>query len=255
MTAPTLPDTTVKQLVPAFESDAARWFMGQLFSVPRLAHHPPCRCFDNHVLRIGRFVLCLGCTCVTCGASVTALALAWLCMARFAAVRDFGTLGFVLAGLGFFFPTIIQPFWQWKPFKMLARFMLGVSIVLLWFGAMFLLPVSIAGILLRVIFLFVFVAVFRATQWLRIRAAHDPCHACEGMAYPLCRDHRRRLGPLLAQLQRKARPEDAPFVAFAQALAAEDGADTSIEILTLSDFAPAVRGTGPCFHGSMKSSR
>jgi hypothetical protein len=241
-------DAILEQLAPAFHSEAAQWFMGRLFSTPRLAHHPHCRCFDNHVLRLGPLVLCLGCTCVACGACAAACVLLWLCAEKWSLVEEVGTIGFLACGVALFAPTLIQPFFQWKPFKMTARGMLGASIMLLWFGAIVLLPVSLAGFALRFVFVFIFVIVFRLTQWQRLRYASNPCSRCEGMVYPFCSDNRSRLGPLVAQLESKARPEDAPFVAFARAIAGDSADGTSIEIAVLRDCVATTSSRGACAH-------
>jgi hypothetical protein len=243
-------DAILEQLSPAFRSEAAQWFMGRLFSLPRMAHHPHCRCFDNHVLRLGPLVLCLGCTCVACGAFGTVFGVLWLCAEKWSLVEGLGTSGFVAFGVALFAPTLIQPFFQWKPFKMIARGALGASIVLLWFGAIALLPMSITGFALRFVFVVIFAMVFRATQWQRMRYASNPCSRCEGMVYPFCSDNRSRLGPLIAELERKARPEDAPFVAFARAIAGDSADGTSIEIAAIRDCVAAPSSPGGCAHWS-----
>lgn len=245
----------------AFDSDAARWFMARLYAEPRFAHHPDCRCYDAHVLRFAGIPLCLGCTSAGCGAVLAAAALwaAWSHAPQ--TIRSLGAAGVVAAGCVLFLPTLAQPFVQRKPYKIAARCMLGAAVVLLWFGAMVLLPATTTGMLLRGVFLGIFMATFRATLRFRAAFAQDPTRDCPGATYPLCRDHIDRLRPLLGRLERMARPEDAPFVAFANALVAGDGQGVSVEVLSLGRAAPrGADGLGPaarghaacatgCFHG------
>src|SRR5207248_10536129 len=108
------------------DSPAARWFIRQLFRVPRLAHHPICRCFDNHLIRLGSLALCLGCTCMALGASTGLTLLGWLCSQYWADVQAIGGWGFIAIGVGLYAPALVQPFAQHKPFKMVSRFLLGV---------------------------------------------------------------------------------------------------------------------------------
>ena len=228
---------------PAFGSEAARWFMAQVYSQPRLAHHPDCRCFDNHVLRVGSLALCLGCTCVVCGAVAAGAALWCLWAYHREWALGCGASGFLVGGILLFVPTLAQPFLQVKPFKMVARFMLGAAIVVLWFGAMAILPLTSVGIGLRFVFVGVFAGVFRATQWQRARYAKDPCRDCPGPKYPFCQDRRNRLQPLINQLEAVAKPEDAPFVLFARALVGQSGDGISVEFADLRECVTAA-GTG-----------
>jgi hypothetical protein len=107
---------------------------------------------------------------------------------------------------------------------------------------------SIAGFALRVVFVVIFAIVYRATQWQRMRYASDPCSKCEGLDYPFCSDNRSRLGPLVAQLESKARPEDAPFVAFARAIAGDGVDGTSVEIAMLRNCVTVTESRGACTH-------
>src|SRR5438445_4423630 len=96
--------------LPGSGSPAACWFIAELFRVPRLAHHPTCRCFDNHLIRLGSIALCLGCTCMALGASVGLATLGWLSLENWAEVKLIGTWGFIGIGIGLYGPTLIQPF-------------------------------------------------------------------------------------------------------------------------------------------------
>src|SRR5437899_7388442 len=94
------------------DSPAARWFIRQLFCLPRLAHHPTCRCFDNHLIRLGSIALCLGCTCMALGAGTGLALLGWLCWQHWADVQVIGTWGFLGIGVGLYAPDLVQPFAQ-----------------------------------------------------------------------------------------------------------------------------------------------
>jgi len=236
-------EASVEAIRPAFGSEAARWFMAQVYSQPRLAHHPDCRCFDNHVLRVGSLTLCLGCTCVVCGAVAAGAALWCLWAYHREWALGCGASGFLVGGILLFVPTLAQPFLQVKPFKMVARFMLGAAIVVLWFGAMAILPLTSVGLGLRFVFVGIFAGVFRATQWQRARYAKDPCRDCPGPKYPFCQDRRNRLQPLINKLEAVAKPEDAPFVLFARALVGQSGDGISVEFAELRECVTAA-GTG-----------
>lgn len=220
-------EACVDAVRPAFGSEAARRFMAQVYSYPPLAHHPDCRCFDNHVLRIGALTLCLGCTCAFCGVATAVVGLVYVWSRHWEWMQGCGPAGFLIGGVTLFAPTLAQPFVQVKPFKMAARFTLGVAVVALWFGGMVMLPLTPAGFCLRLVFVGIFMGVYRATLWQRARYAKDPCRDCPGPRYPLCQDRRDRLQPLIVELEAVARPEDAPFIMFARALAGlgDDGID------------------------------
>src|SRR4051794_10177849 len=84
------------------DSPAARWFIRQLFRVPRLAHHPTCKCFDNHLIRLGSIALCLGCTCMAMGAITGLAVLGWLCWQHWGSMEGIGAWGFISIGVGLY---------------------------------------------------------------------------------------------------------------------------------------------------------
>ena len=150
--------------LPGSESPAARWFLGEAFRVSRQAHHPLCRCYDNHLLRFGRYAVCLGCACMGAGAVATGAVLAWLSSAHFATLAQWGVWRLVALGVAFYLPALAQPFVQKKTFKVVSRFLLGMAVSCLWFAALVLLPRNVAGMALRGVFVVVFWATWRATQ-------------------------------------------------------------------------------------------
>lgn len=217
-----------------FMGDAGRAFMDQLFSMPRWAHHPACPCYDAHVLRCGPVVLCLGCTCMAAGgvAAAAVLICVWMHDPRVTAGWP-ATLAGVACGVTLYGPTLFQPFWQRKPFKIVARFMLGAAVVVLGVAGLLLPPIDVAGFAFRAVFAAVFRIIFTATLRQRARFTPDPCARCQPRAYPFCDGNRDRVAALLAELRRSAGPADAEFVAFAAALAGDPQSGATVEVTTL----------------------
>ena len=212
---------------------AGRQFMERLFALPRFAHHPDCRCFDAHVLRIGHLVLCLGCTCMAAGALAATAILAWLFLSRGIPGGWYGTLACAVTGVCLYVPTLLQPFCQYKPYKIIARFLLGAATVVLVAGGLVLPPLDATGCAARAVFVIAFRFVARATLRQRSRCTPDPCVRCGTSVYPFCQDNRPRLVSLVGELRQCAGPEDAAFVAFASALAGDETSGVSVEVTTL----------------------
>lgn len=217
-----------------FMSERGRRFMDRLFSSPPLAHHPDCACYDAHVLRCGPFVLCLGCTCMAVGAvvAVALLACAWS-RGLGPAAGWVGALAGLTAGLALYAPTLFQPFCQRKPFKILARFMLGAAVVVLGAAGLALPPIEVPGVVFRVAFAAVFWIVFKATLRQRALFTPDPCARCRPAVYPFCAGNRDKVALILDDLRRSAEPADAEFVAFAAALAGDPLSGATVEVTTL----------------------
>lgn len=161
----------------------------RLCSIPPFAHHPTCSCFDHHLVRIGRAALCLGCSSLVVGLLLGAAAILATGVLRPEVFIRVGWLSFVGAGILCYVPTLIQPYVQRKCFKITSRMLLGVGIVLLWFGSMALLPATLLGLCLRAIFVGVFFAVVVLT--LRFRRAKSSCPSqnCSAKPFPFCREN------------------------------------------------------------------
>ena len=205
------------------DSPHSKWFFAKVNEHPRLAHHPLCSCFDNHLIRIGSFTLCLGCTCLSVGAIIAITLLTFwkeqgqVPIALTALLPAWGVGGVL------FVPTLIQPFCQLKIFKMCSRACLGVAIVILWYAAILLPEWNTLGVTLRVGFALIFCIVYRITLRFRKRFTADPTATCENGCYPFCGGNERRLANILDRLRDRAEPDD-PFVQFAEALiASRDG--------------------------------
>lgn len=216
-----------------FMSRAGRKSMENLFACPRFAHHPDCSCFDGHVLRIGKLVLCLGCTCLATGVLVATAILVSLFLDHGMPDGWCATLVFVVTGVCLYAPTLLQPFCQWKPFKGASRFLLGAAIATLGAGGLVLPPLNAFGFTARAVFMVGFWLVCKATLRQRARWTPDPCSRCGASVFPFCQDNRPRVVSLVAELRRNAGPEDAAFVAFAAALAGDDAAGVSVDVTSM----------------------
>jgi len=170
---------------------------------------------------------------MTSGGMAAALALLVISCWRYPMLKEIGIWKLIGLGVLLYLPSLGQLFIQSKPYKIASRTALGMAVVILWFGAIVLLPVSLSGFALRGTFIVTFVGVWKATLWARSRHVNNPCIGCSLGVFPLCRDHLIRSKSLLNDLQRDSRAEDAPFIDFIIKL--RDGAKTAdFEICTPS---------------------
>ncbi len=180
--------------LPLAETPAARRLVRELFRHPPWAHHPTCRCFDGHLLRIGRLALCLGCTCLAAGLITGGVALLWAWRHEPWLLHPWAVFG---VGLLLFVPTLVQPFWQHKGFKAASRFALGLCLPCVLTAGLILPPLSALGWLARAGFVAFFLATYRFASWLRRRYTPDPCATCPHGRYPFCADNLPRVRRLI----------------------------------------------------------
>ena len=114
---------------PLLNRPHADWFFRELARQPRFAHHPTCDCYDNHLIRLGKFAFCLGCTSLVFGALLASITLALLASVYFmptflTSLPHVWCLGVVL-----YLPTLVQPFLQSKSLKIFSRTLLGIAII------------------------------------------------------------------------------------------------------------------------------
>ena len=210
------------------DSPHSSWFFRELYGQPRLAHHPVCDCYDNHLIRIGHHSLCLGCTCVGCGILLATASLfaGWLMEFQPKILLSWiPTIGW---GLLFFLPTLVQPFCQIKLFKIVSRTSLGVSVVLLCYGGLLLLPFNANGYMLRVVFVVCFFCTYKLTCWYRKKFTREPKTKCGASGYPFCSGNRVFLSRVYDRLVKRAEKSD-PLVEFARNLVASGDGSFSIE--------------------------
>ena len=197
------------------DSSLSEGFFTAVYGLPAFAHHPTCDCYDGHLLRFGKISLCLGCVCLTSGAVffVSLFLVAQLVYQPLLPMKSLVVSW--LFGLVLFSPTLAHPLLQRKAFKVLSRFLLGGSIVCLFYGAIFLIPFTLMGILIRIVFCLFFRFAYRETQRFRDQYTADPKEKCSRGCFPFCEGNRERLQSILEDI--KANPKAGPeFINFAE---------------------------------------
>lgn len=145
----------------------------------RLAHHPDCARYAHHLLRIRGRALCLGCACMSMG-GVAGLAVTPLLLA------SLPPLAVLAVSVALVAPTALQPFVQRKPYKVMARTLLGAGTALYACTVLWALPWSVGGLLARMAAGGVFLVTYRAMLALRERRLDNPCATCPYGQKPFC---------------------------------------------------------------------
>lgn len=185
-------------------SDDAKWFVRQLFPRNRLAHHPTCRCYDGHLLRIGKLRLCLGCTSLGLGIILSLVTCGYLYHAGSLRYINGNAYGVFWGGLGMFIPTLIQPFYQFKPFKIFSRFLLGCSIIATLSVVFIAIPWSGTGLALKGVGIAIFLSTINLT--LRYRKHFTPPVNCS-CKHPFCESNKANLNQILKALKNRVGAE------------------------------------------------
>lgn len=144
------------------------------------AHHPHCPRHQHHLLWFGTRPLCLGCTCMAAGFFVGA------CTTCAVLPTEIAFLPWIMLHVALVVPTVAQPWLQWKPYKITARFMLGLASATWLLGSLVpkgtglpLLAETGASIAL-------FLVLAKLMLRIRERATPSPCTHCPLGAYPTC---------------------------------------------------------------------
>jgi hypothetical protein len=169
-------------------------FVENLEWTPFLAHHPACRYHHNHLIWVNRVPLCLGCTMMSCGAIAGC---AILLSTHFLTRLPFQYL--LTVGVFLYLPAVFQVWVQYKPYKILARFSLGVAVVFLFYSGLILTPWSPWGVALRTGFLLIFWLVWTLTLRVRSRYSRSPCSRCPEGRFPICSYTASRIPKLATQ--------------------------------------------------------
>jgi hypothetical protein len=173
------------------------------------AHHPHCDRHAAHLLRIAGRPLCLGCTCVALGFSLGVLT---LCLVRPLPVT--GLPAWLAVHVALVGPTALQPWLQWKPYKAMARSLLGFASATWLLGGLTLRHTTLRLPMELALSALVFTVLARALLRLRDRMTRSPCTSCPLGAYPTCSWN----------LPRILNEADDPALAAALASAIEQGA-------------------------------
>ena len=122
---------------------------------------------------------CLGCTSVYSGAVVGGCASIFL-------LGGIALPDWVLLCAAGVMPTVFQPWLQYKPYKIFARFLLGIASAIWWLGALGLGPMELPHALWTPAALLFFGGITWTLLSIRQRFTPDPCHRCELGAFPTC---------------------------------------------------------------------
>lgn len=146
----------------------------------RGAHHPHCDRHNNHLIWVLRHPFCLGCTCMYSG-MVVGLPLTFLVSWSATPILTWFIIHQVLL-----VPTLIQPWFQKKWFKIISRLLLGVAITSYIVSGLFLISPSVSIWLFRCTVVILFVMVRYMLKAIRNRYTYDPCSDCPLGTFPSC---------------------------------------------------------------------
>lgn len=146
----------------------------------RGAHHPHCERYYNHLLWFRGHPLCLGCTCIYSG---MLLGLALVFIINWTSVS---LVMWILSHLIALVPTIVQPWFQWKPYKIMARLILGISISTYWVSGMLLMNPPFSVWIFRFWVLMIFIILYYGLRAIRNRYTYNPCDDCPLGVFPTC---------------------------------------------------------------------
>ncbi len=96
------------------------------------------------------------------------------------------SLQILIIGFVLYLPSIAQIKFQWKPFKIFSRTCLGLGSGLFLVEALIFAPISVSGLMTRLLCLGIFYALAKITLNLRARKIHSPCFECEEGSFPYC---------------------------------------------------------------------
>ena len=197
--------------------------------IPPFAHHPTCSCFDQHVIRVGGAALCLGCVSMASGLILGSVGLLVASQIDPQLILTFGCVRLVAIGTACYIPTVLQLFLQNKYFKILSRALLGVGVVLLWFGAIVLLPSTPSGMLLRVVFVVAFLGVGAATLALRKRRSREIWQTCKYGGFPFCAENLHRCRQSLLDFKENSTGSDRMLAALLVSAMSTDSVGVVVE--------------------------
>ncbi len=154
--------------------------------VLHLAHHPTCYRHDHHLIRIFQNDLCLGCTCGLSGGLISAIV-------YYALLSSNLSIHLLFYSLLFLIPTVIQPFYQKKWFKMTSRTMLGFASAIYLLTTLHLFPYDLYGFFYQFLALLFMYSMSKILSRWRNTKTPNPCQNCPHGKYPMC-DHVLDLG-------------------------------------------------------------
>ncbi len=147
------------------------------------AHHPDCEFYDNHLIKVFSFTLCLGCFSMTVGIFSSAI-ISYLIFG----LITFSYLFYIMPII-FLVPTFIQPHYQKKLFKIFSRTCLGFGIGFYFIPLIFLIANDALHLFIKFQFVLVFVIITKLALIYRNNKTPNPCSECKFGAKPICKHY------------------------------------------------------------------
>lgn len=143
------------------------------------AHHPHCERHRHHLIWIKGHPFCLGCLSLFTGMVIgTFVVYSTLPI-------ELSLPTWVITHLLLLVPTAIQPYFQFRVFKIFSRSLLGVCIASYFITGFYVRsPIDLWPFLLAQTALFTIVY-FLLSRW-RLRKIDNPCSKCPQGRYPVC---------------------------------------------------------------------
>jgi hypothetical protein len=160
-----------------------------------LAHHADCYRYDHHLVRPFGVSLCLGCTFAYAGSLLGSLTWWSLIHEQWSVVL---TLCLVYSCL---IPSLVQPYFQQKFFKVFSRTLLGVASAVFILYTAFSLEFTWLGLSYRILALVLFIKTRRGLMEFRQKRLDDPCLNCPHGAKPFCYHYHPELKSLYVSLK------------------------------------------------------
>lgn len=146
----------------------------------RWAHHPHCDRHNHHLIWIFGHPFCLGCTCMYSGVLIglsTIFIFSW----THVSVQEW-----LFWHLLCLLPTLVQPWFQKKPFKIISRFLLGATTSSYFVSGLLLISPTVNVWLFRIGIIALFLFLYRAIRYVRNRYTYNPCSDCPLGVFPTC---------------------------------------------------------------------
>lgn len=148
---------------------------------PEHAHHPTCVHHGHHIIHFRGSEYCLGCSSMNIGTFLGVIL--FLISMKY---LNFSWPAGLMIGFSMYLPTLIQIKFQWKPFKILSRTLLGIGTAIFLLSTLILTPLNLLGFVVKLGGILFFISVAKITLWARAKYSRSPCDSCSEGTFPFC---------------------------------------------------------------------